>query len=167
MKHLFFTLLIGAATLANAQTTKDNLNVQQSKETEKTSYGQPQQFANAEEIAKELAISPADAEKVWTKYTEYKSAKKNLMEKRRESMKSIKSGNEKMSDKDYEIAFRTSLATQRERIDLDEAYYDQFLKIIPASKVNQLLMNERNNRKNARNNEEKPDQTRTRTRDGE
>ncbi|NEN24180.1 hypothetical protein G3O08_11770 [Cryomorpha ignava] len=167
MKHLFLILLFGAATVANAQTNKGNSSVQQSRTAETIAPDQPQEFANAEELAKGLSLSKEEAERVWLKYTEYKSAKKNLMEKKGKSMKRIKSGSEKMSDADYESAYRAGLEMQRERIKLDESYYNQFLEILPASKVHQLLMNERNNRKHLRDIEDKPEQTRTRIRESE
>lgn len=167
MKTLLFTMLLGVATITNAQTNKDNLNVQQSKETVRVSPSQEPEFTNAEELAKGLSISQDEAEKVWTKYTEYKSARKTLMEKKRESMKGFKSSGEKMSDKDYEMAYRTGLETQRERINLDESYYDLFLKILPASKVHMLLMNDRNNKKHFRNNERKQEQTQNRMKQAE
>lgn len=166
MKILFLTALLGAATLVNAQTTKDNLSVQESKQTERMA-AESQQFNSAEELAKGLAISQADAEQVWSKYTAYKAAKKDLMEKKRETMKSIKSGSEKMSDQDYEKAYRTNLETQRKRLDLDESYYDQFLQIIPASKVHQLLMSDRADKKHLRRHQQKPEQTRTRMKQAE
>src|SRR5690606_39022296 len=108
-----------------------------------------------------LEISQDVADKVWLKYTEYKTAKKDLMHKKRESMKRMKAGGEEMSDKEYEIIYRAGLKTQRERLNLDESYYDQFLEILPASKIHQLLMSERNNRKqiHSRENKAKPTHT--------
>lgn len=162
MKTVLFTLLLGVATIANAQTNRDNLNVQQAKDTERVSSDQETQFNSAEELAKGLEISPEEAEKVWMKYSEYKSAVKNLMGKKRDTMKGLKSGGEKMSDKDYETAYRAGLETKRERINIDESYYNQFLEMLPASTVHKLLMNERNNRKHFRDSERKPEQMRSR-----
>lgn len=161
MKHLFLVLLFATSTIVNAQSTKESQNDQQLREPDRVSPRNTQQFINAEEIEKELMISQPESEKVWAIYTEYKSARKSLLEKKRERMKSNKAGNQKMTDKDYEMVQRSSFDAQRERINLDEAYYNQFLEILPASKVHQLMKPERHNKKKPQNSEYKPEQNRT------
>src|SRR5690554_5360802 len=95
MKTIFLTLFFGAATLANAQTNRDNMSLEQSKQT-RTMGSESEKFQNAEEVAKGLDITSDEAEKVWEIYTEYKTAGKNQMEKKRESMKRSKARAERM-----------------------------------------------------------------------
>ncbi len=161
MKTLFLMLFFGAATLANAQTDRDNMSLKETKQTRTMGSEQSQKFQNAEEVAKGLNITAGEAEKVWSIYTEYRSAGKKLMEKNRESMKRSKAGGEKMTNQEYEKTHRAGFETRRERINLDETYYNRLLEVLPASKVHLLLKQDRK-RKPVRTLDQKPEQTRTR-----
>lgn len=157
MKNVFLALFLITATMANAQPGQERMKTRASEETTSKEWRNDEpQFANAEEIAKALEIDQPTADNVWKTYSELRDSKKALMETMRNQRKEMQARGEKMTDADYERAYRAKLGVQRARINLDESYYNRFLEILPASKVNTLLMS---NKKMYG----KPDQQRTRT----
>lgn len=145
MKNLFLALTLISATLVSAQPTQDRMKTRASEEGVAREWkGDRQQFFNSEEMAKALELDQETAEKAWETYSEYQDSKKAVMESMRNERKAMQARGEKMTDADYEKAYRTRLEVQRERIRLDEAYYDKFLEIMPASKVHILLMSNKN-----------------------
>lgn len=157
MKNVFLALILITATIANAQPTQERIKTRDSENppSKEWSHDQPQ-FDNAEEMAKALEIDQATAERAWITYSEYIDSKKALMEPMRNERKKMKSLGEKVTDADYEKAYRTKLEVERKRISLDESYYNRFLEILPASKIHKMLMSNKKMYK-------KPDQHRTRT----
>ena len=157
MKNVFLALILITATIANAQPNQERLQKRASEDRPAKEWrGEQPQFSNAEEMAKVLEIDQATANKAWTIYSEYKDSKKALMEPMRNDRKEMQARGEKMTDADYEKAYRTRLDIQRKRLSMDETYYNRFLEIMPASKVHTLLMTNKHMYK-------KPDQQRTRT----
>lgn len=157
MRNVFLALILITATVANAQPGQERMKSRTSEErpSKELRYNQPQ-FSNVEEMAKALEIDKATADGAWKTYSEYKDSKKVLMETMRNERKEMKARGEKMTDAEYEKAYRTRLDVQRRRISIDESYYNRFLEIMPASKVHKMLMS---NKKDYR----QPDQMRKRT----
>ncbi len=157
MKNLFLVLCLSSATFLSAQTSSE-MTTQPERQKEQLA------FQNADEIAETLEISLDEAKLVWDKYAEYHGAKEGMKGKNRELMLGMRKGQEKMSDAEYERAYRGRLENQREKINLDENYYNQFLEILPASKVHTLLMADRKNKSEMREHKGQPEQQRTRIR---
>ena len=157
MKNLFLVICLASATLLSAQSSNEMTNQPERQSAELA-------FQNADEIAETLEISQAEAKLVWNKYAEYHRAKEGLKGKNRELMLGVRNGAEKMSDADYERAYRGRIETQREKINIDEDYYNQFLEILPASKVHTLMMADRKNKRGLRQEKGQPEQQRTRIR---
>ena len=157
MKNVFLALILIMATVANAQPTQERTKARTSEDRSNQEWRNDQpQFANAEEMAKALEIDMPTAERVWKMYSEYKESKRALMETMRNERKEMQAPGDKMTDADYEKTYRMKLGVQQARINLDESYYNRFLEILPASKVNTLLMqNKKMNRE--------PDQQQKRT----
>ena len=142
MKSLFLMLFFGAATIANAQATREKMELKETPQS-RPGFEQSHKFQNAEEMAKGLNISLEEAEKAWAIYTEYQAERKNFNQKKRDSMRSSKLAEEKMTDQVYEKRHRMGFDLRREQINLDEKYYNQLLEVLAASKVHELLKQER------------------------
>ena len=154
MKKVILAFVLSSATLLNAQPGK-TISPSDSKETiQKANDNEPniQAFSNSAEISKALEISESVAPKVWITYEEYNRAKEQMKTKHRSVAKETRSAldSEEAKDEQYEAAFRSRLEAKRDRLDLDETYYNKFLEILPASKVQILLVSERKARQEAR-----------------
>ena len=141
MKNVFLALLLITTTVAYAQPTQEQMKMRTMKDGSSKEWKNDQpEITNAEEMAKVLEIDKATAERAWIIYSEYKDSKKALMAPMRDERKEMKAIGEKMTDADYEKAYRTRLDAQRKQLSVDESYYNRFLEIMPASKVHTLLM---------------------------
>lgn len=168
MKTVFLALLMSSAFLVNAQTDSktSTASSQESVEQVRKERSNLQAFNNSSEIAKALEISENEAQKVWAQYEEYNLAKKELKDQHKVAGKRTRevSGSEKASDEQIEAAYRNRLQAKRDKIDLDENYYNKFLEILPASKVQTLIMSERKAKRDGMENHKKQVKTQTRMR---
>lgn len=145
MKNLFLAFILLTATIANAQPAQKQMKSRTAEEQASKEWRNDQlQFSNTEEMAKVLEIDQATADQAWKIYTEYKESSKALMATMRTERKEMQSRGEKMTEADYEKGYRTKLGVQRKRIDLEESYYNRFLEIMPASKIQKLLKSNKN-----------------------
>jgi hypothetical protein len=93
----------------------------------------------AEEIAKALDVDNNKAEKLADLHKELRNELKQLREKNRAEMEAFKELGESKTDADYEKMDRMRFASQRERIDISEAYYEKFLEVATPGEVNKLM----------------------------
>lgn len=85
-----------------------------------------------------LELTPAEAEKFWPVYNEYKKKREDL----RTSSKPAKNVNE-MTDQEARQWLDATSEKERKLVDLKENYNKQFLKILPVKKVVKLHQAER------------------------
>ena len=147
MKTVCLVLILSCTTLVNAQTGL-NVSPTESKEAiQQVNEAKPnsQAFANSTEISKALDISESEAKNVWIVYEDYNRSKQEMKDKHKDIAKRYRAASEskEMTDEQYEAGFRSRLQAKRDRLDLDETYYNKFLEILPASKVQIMLLNER------------------------
>ncbi len=154
MKTVILAFVLSSATLLNAQpgmTVSPSVSKESVQKVNENDLNF-QAFSSSEEIAKTLEISESVAKKVWMTYEEYNRAKQEMKANNQAIAKRTRSvlDSEEVADEQYEAAFRSRLQAKRDRLNLDEAYYNKFLEILPASKVQILLVSERKARQEAR-----------------
>lgn len=147
MKLIAMTILMGVATLAHSQTAKENQTLEQKKITPIA--------RNADELAEQLDISPEQAAKAWPIYTEYNTDQKMLDDKRMDAMRAQRASKKEMTDAEIEKSFYDHINSQREALDMNEAYFKKFMEVLPANKsvslMRQIKMAKRQERKDVRN----------------
>lgn len=92
-----------------------------------------------EHIMELIDVDQATAEKAAALLDDFRSVKKETMEKRMQEKKDMRGNMEKMGDDEIEKLHRQRLDDQRSMIDLEEEYYNKFLAILPATKVEKVL----------------------------
>jgi len=93
-------------------------------------------------ITNELSLTPAESEKFWPVYKEYKQKVHQLNQSQRPS-KPI----EQMSDAEKTSFINTMLDNEIKAAELKRDYYVSFQKILPVAKVAKLEMAERSFKK--------------------
>lgn len=131
MKIIAMTILMGAATLANAQTPNQN-------QTHERKAGHPM-AQNAEDLAKQLDIPQDLADKTWPIYSEYNTQKKASYDKRMEEIKARRANKAERTDADIEKDFYDNIKSQRDALDMDESYFKKFMEVLPANKSMSLM----------------------------
>lgn len=142
MKIIAMTILMGVATLANAQTSNQNPN-----RDHKSDHAIAQ---SAEDLAKQLDITQDQADKAWPIFAEYKALKEAKRDERLEEINTRRANKSERTDEDIEKAFYENIKSQRDALDMDEAYFKRFREILPADKsmslMRQIRMAKRQNR---------------------
>ncbi len=93
-------------------------------------------------ITNELSLTPAEAEKFWPVYKEYKQKVQQLKESLKPSKKI-----EEMSDAEATSFVNTLLENEIKAAEIKRDYYKSFQKILPVAKVAKLEMAERSFKK--------------------
>lgn len=93
-------------------------------------------------ITNELSLTPAEAEKFWPVYKEYKQKIQQLKESLKPSKKI-----EEMSDAEATSFVNTLLENEIKAAEIKRDYYKSFQKILPVAKVAKLEMAERSFKK--------------------
>ncbi len=146
MKIIAMTILMGVATLTNAQTANQNQNREHR-------AGNPI-AQNSEDLAKQLDIPQDQADKVWPIYSEYNAQKKASYDKRMKDIQARRANKMARNDEEIEKAFYDNIKLQRDALDMDEAYFKKFRTVLPADKtmnlMRQIRMVKRGDRYNSR-----------------
>ena len=97
------------------------------------------QSRKIEHIMELIDVDKVTAQKTADLLDEFKEQKKMAHESRKSEKEYNRENLDNMSDDEIEKIHREKFNDQRAMIDLDEDYYNQFLEILPASKVETLL----------------------------
>lgn len=96
-----------------------------------------------EHIMESLDVDEGTASKLSTLLDEFKAERKAVFEDKKTEKAEMKEKMESMSDDEIEKIHREKFNDQRAMVDMEEQYYNRFLEIAPASKVETLLREER------------------------
>jgi hypothetical protein len=125
MKTIILSAFMAFAVIANAQTER----------VEKAATEDQQK----ERMMKTLDLNEKETEKAYPIITQYRSEQKMYRQKQMKLMRSSEVRSEKMSEKDIERQQRMKFEARRDKLEMDQKYYDQLLEVVPASKVEKMM----------------------------
>lgn len=91
-------------------------------------------------LSKELDLSPEEAQKFWPVYNQYSKEVETLIAERKRTMKDLR---QNPDPADPTAQATQDLKYQQRMLDIKTRYKDQFVKVLPAQKVNTLYRAER------------------------
>lgn len=91
-------------------------------------------------LTKELDLSPDEAQKFWPVYNQYSKEVETLIEERKRTMKDLR---QNPDPTDPTAQATQDLKYQQRMLDIKTRYKDQFVRVLPAQKVNTLYRAER------------------------
>ncbi|MCP4439817.1 MAG: hypothetical protein GY810_12810 [Aureispira sp.] len=126
MKYTLCLLIVLLGAITNSYAQNDD----------KTTRAERVEALRVAFITKELDFSPAESEKFWPLYNEFRKRSKEIMK----GPKKLKTSLDNMSDEDIEIWMEARFKADEEKIALQREYIGKLKKIIGIRKVARLKM---------------------------
>lgn len=86
-------------------------------------------------ITSELNLTPQEAQVFWPLYNAYRGDLQKLRKSGKTSRSETVQSDIKLSDKELDAQMKQEFANDRQKIDLDEKYYELYKTALPISKV--------------------------------
>ena len=91
-------------------------------------------------ISSTMGLTPEEAQVFWPVYNQLEEERKELRKEMRASKP--EGPREDLSDAEIESAIKNQFKMKRKEIDIQEKYFEEFKKILPAKKIAKLYMAE-------------------------
>src|SRR5690554_134160 len=86
-------------------------------------------------ITSKLELTPQQAQDFWPLYNAYRSELQKLRKNGKQGFNPQREPGKEYSDKEWDAILKQEFALDREKIDLDEKYYELYKSVLPVSKV--------------------------------
>ena len=94
-------------------------------------------------ITSELELTPQQAKDFWPLYNDYRSELQELRRAGKQDYNPRRDSDKEFSDEEWDKIMKGEFALDRQKIDLDEKYYELYKTVLPVSKVSGLYAAER------------------------
>ena len=94
-------------------------------------------------ITTEIELTPQQAQDFWPLYNSYRTDLQKLRQDGKQDYHPRRDSNKELSDKEWNEVMKREFAMDREKIDLDEKYFDLYKTVLPVSKVIEFYAAER------------------------
>ena len=94
-------------------------------------------------ITAELELTPQQAKDFWPLYNAYRSEIQKLRKAGKQGYNPQKNSDKELSDKELDEIMKREFVLDREKIDLDEKYYELYKTVLPVAKVIEFYAAER------------------------
>jgi|SRR5690554_3296010 len=123
---LLFSHVAWGQQNANARIQKSNI------EAQKVSY-----------ITAQLELTPQQAQDFWPLYNAYRSELQNLRKETKQSHNPKRDAERELSDAQLNEIIKAEFVFDRQKVDLDEKYFERYKTVLPVSKVADFYAAER------------------------
>ncbi len=98
-------------------------------------------------ITENMELTTSEAEKFWPVYNEYEQKREAVTKELMERFKKTEEAPKVMSDEEADLAIRTHFNQEQALLDLKMEYYEKYLEVLPASRIQKLYEVENNFRR--------------------
>jgi len=121
MKNILIIILTSLTISAFAQQRRENI-----------------ESLRVAHITKEVALTPAEAQKFWPIYNQYQGELENLRRERKNTIAQAKQNRANLSDQDYANLVDNEMNFKSKELEIDKKYNQKFKEVLPIEKVAKL-----------------------------